>query len=94
MSRIARGAEMSSARTLLQIRSDCTHRITIDQLNISEFGKCLRRLREDSGISLREMAKRLGVSAPYLSDAELGVRKLTLRRQLDFVSACEEGKAK
>ena len=38
------------------------------------FGKKLRELRERSGISLRELAKGAKVSAPFLSDVELGRR--------------------
>ena len=38
------------------------------------LGQKIRELREDADISLRELAKRLGVSAPFLSDVELGRR--------------------
>jgi len=34
----------------------------------------LRELREAKDISLRELARRIGVSAPFLSDVELGRR--------------------
>lgn len=37
-------------------------------------GACARWLREKSGVGLREMARRLGVSAAYVSDAERGRR--------------------
>lgn len=43
----------------------------------AEFGQVLRRLRESRNMSLREAAKVLGVSAPYLSDVELGRRRMT-----------------
>ena len=33
-------------------------------------GACLREARIEAGISLREMARRLKLSAPYLSDIE------------------------
>jgi len=36
--------------------------------------EALRTIRQDSGLSLKKMAKRIGVSAPYLSDIELGRR--------------------
>lgn len=39
-------------------------------------GGQLRREREDSGISLRHLAKRIGISAAYLSDLELGRRTM------------------
>lgn len=59
-------------------------------LNYEKFGAALRQLREDSGISLRGMAKILGVSAPFLSDCELGNRKLHLRHQLLFLQTCDK----
>lgn len=34
----------------------------------------LRRAREKSGVTLRAMAKRVKVSAPFISDVELGRR--------------------
>ncbi len=34
----------------------------------------MRLMRECSGISLREVAKKLKLSAPYISDVELGKR--------------------
>jgi len=38
------------------------------------LGQKLRELRERSGLSLREFAKQIDVSAPFLSDVELGRR--------------------
>jgi transcriptional regulator with XRE-family HTH domain len=38
------------------------------------LGRKLRTLREATGQSLRELAKEIGVSAPFLSDVELGRR--------------------
>lgn len=35
----------------------------------------LRQTRALAGVTLREMARRLGLSAPYLSDVELGRRR-------------------
>jgi len=34
----------------------------------------IRELREEKDLSLRELARKLGVSAPFLSDVELGRR--------------------
>jgi hypothetical protein len=39
-----------------------------------QFGKDFRQLRKEQGESLRDCAKRLGFSAPYLADVELGRR--------------------
>jgi len=38
------------------------------------FGTYLRKVRLDQGVTLRELAKHLGCSEPYLSDVELGRR--------------------
>lgn len=38
------------------------------------LGQTIRDLREERDISLRELKKLVGVSAPYLSDIELGRR--------------------
>ncbi len=38
------------------------------------MGERIRELREIKDLSVRELAKRLGVSAPFLSDVELGRR--------------------
>lgn len=40
-------------------------------------GALMREARIRSGISLREMARRLGYSAPFVSDLELGRRNWT-----------------
>lgn len=39
-----------------------------------ETGKQMRALREETGRSLRSVASAIGISAPYLSDMELGRR--------------------
>jgi transcriptional regulator with XRE-family HTH domain len=43
-------------------------------MNSNVFGTRLRQLREERNISLRDLAKKVGVSAPFLSDIELGRR--------------------
>lgn len=40
----------------------------------TEFGALFRRIREDLGISMGQVARHLGVSVPYVSDVELGKR--------------------
>lgn len=42
---------------------------------VSELGEFIRAQRERSAISLRNLAERAGVSNPYLSQIERGVRK-------------------
>lgn len=46
-----------------------------NQTLILEFGEYIKRLRRDKGISLRELARRTGVSQPYLSQLETGKYK-------------------
>ena len=42
--------------------------------NQAGLGQRIRELRTESGLSLRECARRLGISAAFLSDVELGRR--------------------
>ena len=44
---------------------------------IRTLGPAVRFLREQAGLSLRELARRTGVSAPFLSDLERDRRKTT-----------------
>ena len=46
----------------------CRHMIEIS------LGQRLRELRDKADLSLRELAKRIGISSPFLSDIELGRR--------------------
>lgn len=41
---------------------------------MADVGATMRALREKKGISLRELARRLNLSAPFISDMELGRR--------------------
>src|SRR6516164_11766578 len=43
-------------------------------MNETSLGQRLRELRDKGDLSARELAKRIGVSAPFLSDIELGRR--------------------
>lgn len=43
----------------------------------TRMGRALRACREAKGLSLRECAKQLKLSAPYLSDVELGRRSIS-----------------
>jgi transcriptional regulator with XRE-family HTH domain len=38
------------------------------------FGETIRTYREEAGLSLRELARKVSVSAPFMSDVELGRR--------------------
>ncbi len=48
-------------------------------MKLSAFGLCVRKLRLELGLTLREMAAALSVSSPYLSSIELGERTLTAK---------------
>jgi transcriptional regulator with XRE-family HTH domain len=43
----------------------------------------LRQLRESKGVSLRSLAKDMGISSAFLSDVERGFRNLTNERLAD-----------
>jgi transcriptional regulator with XRE-family HTH domain len=45
----------------------------------------MRFARVEAKISLREMARRMGVSAPTVSDWELGRRRWTRKRVEEFL---------
>lgn len=57
-------------------------------MNDQNFGEFLQTKREQQKITLRQLAEKLGVSAPFLSDVEKGRRnslamdKLSLLRQI------------
>lgn len=42
-------------------------------------GQAAREERKEHGLSGREMARRMGLSAPYLSDLELGKRNWSVK---------------
>ena len=46
-------------------------------IDYQEFGAKLRELRQNTGLSLRHVARHAGISSTYLSDAELGRRILS-----------------
>ena len=50
------------------------------------FGEFLQKKRIEKGITLRSMAEKLGVSAPYLSDVEKDRRNPLEMDKLDLVS--------
>lgn len=52
-------------------------------------GRAIRRLRQEAGLSLRTMADKLGISAAYLSDMELGRRRMSFELAEEIVSICE-----
>jgi len=47
----------------------------------------MRALRQKAGVSLRELARRMNISAPFLSDMERGARHYTQERIASASSA-------
>lgn len=47
---------------------------TATVIDHAETAKLARAIRKKRGVSLRAVARHLGISAPYLSDLELGRR--------------------
>jgi len=47
----------------------------------------MRKKRQAAGVSLREVARRMSLSAAYVSDLELGKRRWSNRLSGDFTSA-------
>jgi DNA-binding transcriptional regulator YiaG len=57
------------------------------EVNARALGNDLRKRREKANLSLREVARRSGISAPYLSDCEKGNRTATPRVVLAVIAA-------
>lgn len=66
------------------------HLVPKMEINPFSFGKALRALREDTDISLRDMAGRIGITPPFLSDCELGRRKLSLLYTMIFLAEVQK----
>ena len=49
-------------------------KIDVNSYDKNTFGKCIKKQREELGLSIREVARRINISAPYLSDIEKGNR--------------------
>lgn len=60
---------------------------TVEVVDPQATGAAMRKRREDAGVSLREMGRRLGVSAAFLSDLELGRRAWSEERAQSYVKA-------
>ena len=61
------------------------------EIDHSAVGFTLRTLRLKKEIGLREMARGMGVSAPFLSDMELGKRNWTQERIDQFNEVIKKG---
>lgn len=53
-----------------------------------EVGRTLKQQREASGVTLREVGRRMGFSAAYISDLEHGRRAWNATRIAAYLKAC------
>ena len=49
-----------------------------------DIGAKMRSLREENGVTAREMARRLGLSAAYICDLELGRRRWNPSMEISY----------
>lgn len=60
--------------------------IDVEAYDKYTFGKCIRKQREELGMSLRSVAANIGISAAYLSDIEKGNRYAPIsKNNLDII---------
>jgi predicted transcriptional regulator len=71
----------------------CDYKI-IEVIDDVATGEKMRRHRKHYGISLRALAKAMKVSAPFLSDLELGRRNWSNERVLSFNTAVMHARIK
>lgn len=62
------------------------------EIQHAETGANARKLRLEKGISLRTFAIKMGISAPYLSDLELGKRNWSVRKSREYEKILTETK--
>ena len=60
---------------------------TVEQIDHAATGAAMRQLRKAHNISLREIARRMDFSAPFISDLELGRRNWNSKMALEYMSA-------
>jgi predicted transcriptional regulator len=76
-----------------EILSQCWHCEGAGMVRVVNPGY-LRATRKAAGLSLREVARRCGISAAYLSDVELGRRNCSLDRCAELEAAIRKGGAR
>jgi hypothetical protein len=60
---------------------------TVEQIDHVATGAAMRQLRQAHNISMREISRRMELSAPFVSDLERGRRNWTARLALDYMNA-------
>jgi len=66
----------------------CVERVEIERFSKSKLGIKMRNLRNASGLSVREMSRRLGFSPTYISNVELGKRGISIDNLSRFIEEC------
>jgi transcriptional regulator with XRE-family HTH domain len=61
----------------------------LDAFDSEQLGARLRQLREERGLTLREVGKRLGISTSAVSQIERGVLRPSVNRLFAFVTALD-----
>jgi predicted transcriptional regulator len=82
-------ADKQNRRRAQNMIEECSIEVVRRELDLHKIGARMRRLREESDVSIRCMARHLEVSPPFLSDCELGRRNLGLERTQEFLAFCE-----
>ena len=78
---------MTAAQTLEHLKSTCTVMESSPVLLRHKFGLALKQRRLASGLSLREIAMEIGLSAAFLCDCEHGARSLSDGHAQAFIKA-------
>lgn len=73
----------------MELETHTTTCPTCHQPRESIAGGQIREARERAGLTLRHLAGIAGISAPYLSDLELGRRNLTEARAVTLLELIE-----
>ncbi|WP_456845160.1 helix-turn-helix domain-containing protein [Cellulomonas sp. P5_C6] len=65
------------------------HAALLDAFDSEQLGARLRQLREERGLTLREVGRRLGISTSAVSQIERGVLRPSVNRLFAFVTALD-----
>lgn len=70
-------AQGNILRPLEELAKATEERSDLEQQTLRVVARRLRGLRQSQKVSLRQLAKAMNLSAPYISDIELGRRNLS-----------------
>jgi hypothetical protein len=65
----------------------CLKTVEVRKVDNAALGYMMRKLRQTQGVSLRYVARQMDLSAPYVSDMELGRRNWTVERVESFLKS-------